>query len=510
MLEVPDIHAIRTMHRREVPKRQIARILGVSRSTVDKYTATDFVVEAAPRMQRREVRPSPKMDRWKPVIDEWLATDEARPRKQRRTARKIYKDLKGEYKDTLDVAEVSVRRYVAARKQARAKKAYVPLQFGLGEMVEVDFGEVLACIAGVEQQIFFIALRLMASGVMFAKGYPHAKLEAWLDGIASGLSFLGGVPKGALFDNDPTLVRQVLSGGRRVQTPEFVALAAHYGLEVSFANRGAGNEKGGVEKAVFWAQRNLFSPVPEAASFEALNTELAALCLEDTHSRQRGPGGPLISDLWEEEQRHLAPLPAIPFPACRKRFARVDKTLLTNYDGAHYSTPAAYAGKGLTMRIFWDHIELADQERTVAVHPRQKPGGASLQLEHYLPVLAHKPRAVAHAAVIARGEPAIAHYRDTFLAARPGEQRALVAILGLGGEVGVPRLAEALESAARHRAFDLESVRAIVRMAKPGATTPAEALEQAWLARWPQTPVQDVSAEAYTWLSEVAVGREVQ
>ena len=507
---MPDIHAIRTMYQRGIGKRQIARTLGISRRTVDKYTAAGFVVESAPRMRVRRARSSPKMERWKPIIDQWLAADEECPRKQRRTARKMYKDLKSEHQGDVDVAEVSVRRYVAARKQARAKKAYVPLEFGLGEMVEVDFGEVLARIGGAERRIYFIALRLMASGVMFAKAYPHEKLEAWLDGIASGLSFLGGVPKLALFDNDTTLVRQVLSEGRRVQTPEFQALTAHYGLDVRFANRGAGNEKGGVEKAVFWAQRNLFSPVPEAASFEALNATLAAKCLEDTHSRRRGPGGPLIGDLWEGEQRHLAPLPASPFSACRKRFARVDKTLLTHYDGAHYSAPPVCAGKGLTMRVFWDRVELADQERTVAIHPRQRPGGASLLLEHYLPVLAHKPRAVAHAAVIARGEPAIARYRDAFLAARPGEHRALVAILGLGTEVGVPRLAEALESAARYRAFDLESVQAIVRMAEPRATTPAQALEQAWLARWPQTPVQGVSAGAYTWMGEAAVGREVQ
>lgn len=509
MLKVPDIYAIRAMYQRGIGKREIARTLGLSRRTVDKYTGTQVVVEPAPRMRLRRARPSPKMDRWKPIIDEWLGEDTRRPRKQRRTARKIYKDLKSAYGDEFDVAEVSVRRYVAARKQARAKEAYVPLEFGLGEMVEVDFGEVLAVIGGAEQRIFFLAMRLMASGVMFAKAYPHAKMEAWLDGIASGLSFLGGVPKQALLDNDPAFVR-LRSDGRRVQTPEFQALAAHYGLEVAFANRGAGNEKGGVEKAVFWAQRNLFSPVPVAESFEALNATLAAKCLEDAQTRRRGPGGPLIVDLWEEEQGHLAPLPANPFPACRKRFARVDKTLLTNYDGAHYSAPAAYAGKALTMRIFWDRIELADQEGVVAVHARQKPGGASLQLEHYLPVLAHKPRAVTHAAVIARGKPEIAHYRDAFLAARPGEHRTLVAILELGEEVGVPRLADALATAERHHAFDLESVRAIVRMAEPSVGTLAEALEQERLKRWPETPVQDVSAAAYTWMSEAAAAGEVQ
>lgn len=366
MLGVPDIHAIRTMYRRDISKRQIAKALGVSRTTVDRYTAADYVVPSVTEMRIARRRPVPKMDAWKAIINEWLAADESGPRKQRRTARKIYKDLKRLHE--AGVSEVSVRRYVAACKQERAKRAYVPLEFGMGEMVEVDFGEVRARIAGVEMLIYFVAMRLMASGVSFAKAYPHAKLEAWLDGISSGLSFFGGVPVKGMFDNASTLVRQILGNGERVQTPEFRALAAHYGLEVVFANRGAGNEKGGVEKAVFWAERNLFSPVPDAVSLEVLNERLAAQCLEDAGSRRRGPHGPLVRDLWEEEQKHLAPLPGAAFVACRRRFAPVDKTLLCMYDGAKYSAPAGYAGQALTLRAFWDRIELADRERTVAVH----------------------------------------------------------------------------------------------------------------------------------------------
>ena len=70
----------------------------------------------------------------------------------------------------------------------------------------------------------------------------------------------------AMHDNDSALVREILAGGRRLMAPEFQALAAHYGFTAVFANPASGNEKGGVEHLVQWAQRNLFSPVPEAAS----------------------------------------------------------------------------------------------------------------------------------------------------------------------------------------------------------------------------------------------------
>ena len=138
-----------------------------------------------------------------------------------------------------EVSEITVRRYVASRKQERARQAFVPLEFPLGSMAEVDFGRALFGIGDVEEVCLFFALRLMASGVSFVKVFPHEKLESMLDGIASGLAFLGGVPRQLMFDNTSVIVREILGGGLRIQTPEFKALAAHYGFEAVFTNPGA-------------------------------------------------------------------------------------------------------------------------------------------------------------------------------------------------------------------------------------------------------------------------------
>lgn len=503
MLEVPDIQCIRVMAQRGVSIREIARQLHVSRKTVRKYAAADFVVEAKPRAKLAKARPAPQIDRWKPVLASWVAKDETEPRKQRRTARRMHEQLKEQYK--AEVSETSVRRYVAQLKGKRAREAFVPLEFKPGSMVEVDFGHAEVVLAGERQRLPFIAVRLMCSSVSFVKMFPHAKLEAWLDGISSALSFLGGVPALAMFDNDTALVREILAGGRRLQAPEFLALAAHFGLEARFANPARGNEKGGVEHLVQWAQRNLFSPVPEATTLSELNARLVQQCLRDTQRRRKG--GRLVSELWDEEQPHLARLPAVPFSACRRRFARVDKTLLVTYEGVRYSVPAAYAQKVLTLRVFWDRVEIADQERTVAVHARRSSGDPpSLQLEHYLPVLERKPRAVEHAAVIAHGTPEIARYRDGFLATRPEAVRELVAILDLCQEVGLAELNAALEVASRHHAYDLESVRAVLAVRAEAQAQPP--LREELLERWPQAEVQAVQSEAYAWLTEVATGGE--
>jgi transposase len=501
MYDVPDIHAIRVLSQRGFSKRGIARMLGISRKTVDKYVDPAYVVPTKVQMHLSRPRPAPKLDPWKPVIDTWLAEDEQVPRKQRRTARKIYQELKAR---GADVAEVTVRQYVARVKGARAQQAFVPLEFPMGEMAQADFGHAVVILGDQQRQVPFFVCRLMASTLSFVKAYRDEKLEAFLDGMVSALSFSGGVPAKMMFDNASTLVQKILAGGKRVQTPEFKALQAHYGFEAVFANPGRGNEKGGAENLVQWAQRNLFSPVPRAGCLDELNQILLDKCLLEARTRRRGGDGPLVADLWDKELAHLAPLPAKPFPACRNRFVRVDKCLLVDYDRAHYSAPAAYAGKSLLLRAFWDRIELVDQGRVVAVHERKVPGESSLQLAHYLPVLVRKPHAVSHAAVIARGAPAIARYRDEFLTARPEAYREMVAILRLSETAGLDRLTAALAVASTHHAYDITSVEAILAMDRP-VQQPPELPEQV-LARWPQAEVAPVDAAVYAWHTDGMTG----
>ncbi len=89
-------------------------------------------------------------------------------------------------------------------------------------------------------------------------------------------------------------------------------------------------------------------------------------CPRDAQGRRKG--GRCGSELWDEEPSRLGRLPAIPRS---RRFARVDKTLLVTHAGARHSVPGAYTQKALTLRVFWDRVEITDQERTVAVHARR-------------------------------------------------------------------------------------------------------------------------------------------
>ena len=73
------------------------------------------------------------------------------------------------------------------------REMFVPLPPG---HAQVDFGEALAVIGGVERKIHFLAMSLPHSDACFVKAYQAT--EAFCDGHVSGFSFFGGVPRSIL------------------------------------------------------------------------------------------------------------------------------------------------------------------------------------------------------------------------------------------------------------------------------------------------------------------------
>ncbi|MGA1826828.1 MAG: hypothetical protein WAZ28_01040 [Microbacterium sp.] len=89
------VENIRRLDSEGVPGREIARRLGVSRDSVSKYAqAEDF----SPTVPALAARPgSVVLAGLEPVVREWLAEDERRPRKQRHTAQRVFDRLVAEH-----------------------------------------------------------------------------------------------------------------------------------------------------------------------------------------------------------------------------------------------------------------------------------------------------------------------------------------------------------------------------------------------------------------------------
>ena len=141
----------------------------MSRNTVRKIIrsgATEFEYE-------RRVQPQPKIGPWRDDLDRLLATNAARPARERLTLTRIFEELRGlGYDGSYD----AVRRYAAGwrRRQSEATAAaFVPLRFEPGEAYQFDWSHEVVLIDGVTVTVKVAHVRLCHSRMMFVRAYPR-------------------------------------------------------------------------------------------------------------------------------------------------------------------------------------------------------------------------------------------------------------------------------------------------------------------------------------------------
>src|SRR6201984_613070 len=291
-------------------QREAARRFGIDSRTVAKMLA--FSVPPGYRRSRPPARP--KLDPFIGIIDEILAADEDRARRQRHTSKRIFERLRDEHGYSGGIT--IVKDYVRARR-LRHREVFVPLRHDPGH-AQVDFGEALAEIAGVERKIHFFAIDLPHSDACFVQAYPAETGEAFCDGHNAAFGFFGGVPKSILYDNTKLAVARILGDGTRQRTRVFSELQSHYLFADRFGRPGKGNDKGKVEGLVGYVRRNFMVPIPRAVSFAELNEQLLECCRRRLHDRLRGHS----ETVGERLARDLAccqDLPASPYEACETR-----------------------------------------------------------------------------------------------------------------------------------------------------------------------------------------------
>jgi transposase len=141
------------------------------RHGVHRRAVRDALASSVPPAKRAPVsRPAPKLGPYRAVIDRWLLSDRNAPRKQRHTARRIWRRLVDEH--GADVAEVTVRQYVRARKRELGwpvSEVFVAQVHAPGMEGEVDWGEAEVVLAGVATMVNLFVMRASFSGAAFCQ-----------------------------------------------------------------------------------------------------------------------------------------------------------------------------------------------------------------------------------------------------------------------------------------------------------------------------------------------------
>lgn len=445
------------------------------------------LASAVPPERKVAVRPAPKMDLWKPIVDGWLAADRKAPRKQRHTARRVWQRLVAEH--AAQIGESTVRRYVAqvrAGEQLPLADVKVPQTHRLGAEAEVDFGTISVYLDGVLSEVSLFVMRLSASGRGFCRAYLNEAQEVFLDGHVRAFEHFGGVPGRVRYDNLKAAVVKVLRGRDRLESERFVALRSHYRFDSFFCIPGIGgaHEKGGVEGEVGRFRRRHLVPVPHVSSMVELNDLIAAAMLLDdrrfiAHRRVS------VGEHFSLEAPTLAGLPDDPFDVMVLGSNRVDPKARVCVRQCHYSVPARYTRRRLDVRVGAETIEVLDGAVVVATHRRGRKGEEILDLDHYLEVFAYKPGALLASTPLVRarrsGTFTPAHQQFWDRARRHGGDRdgtkALIELLLAQRTIGPATMSSAITRMLTLDVIDPAVVIIEARRQQRPTITPAVALE---------------------------------
>ena len=397
------IHHIRELYYSQGKNiSEIAQETGLNWKTVQKYVdKTDFNLPA-PTPQKASVS---KLDPYKEVIDHWLTEDKKAPRKQRHTARRIYRRLQDE-NSSFNCSYRIVAEYVAAKKKelyAGKAAGYIPLEHLPGE-AQADFGSADFFENGRHWSGKYFVLDFPYSNAGYLQLNYGENMECLLESMRNIFEHIGGVPTEIWFDNTATIVTDIIFGGNRTLNDRFVHFSEHYGFKAVFMNPASGWEKGAVENKVGYSRRNLLVPVPRFMNLEDYNQLLLEECDKD-RKRDHYLYDQTIEERYDSDSKHFLRLPATPFDTAKYLTVRTDKCgRFTLEKGNHlYSASPAHAEPdSVNLRITSSQVEVMDMNlRPIVVH-RRLYGSEKQQSMEWIPYLRYvalRPRSFRNSGV---------------------------------------------------------------------------------------------------------------
>lgn len=386
-----DYAEIRRLYNSGISKRTIAKKLGISRNTVDKYCQG----ATAPWNRKEYSRQSTIIsDEVMDFIRQCLEDDEREGvRKQKHTAKRIFDRLVDECNFT--GGESTVRRTVNQLK-VQVQKPFIPLEFSPGEALQIDWGIAKIYLSGHKMDINLFCARLCSSDAPIVFAFEKQNEESFLEALVRTFQHFGGVARRVFFDNAKVAVKEGF-GSRAIKQARYAALAAHYGFETVFCNPAEGHEKGLVEGLVGWARRNILVPIPKVESFEELDTQLLDRCNRYLDHTVRGKASS-VGILLKIEKAALMKLPSYVFDTSCSINTYVDSYCTIRFDTNNYSVPVSHCGHEVAVKGYGTKVVIYYCNTVIAKHNRCYGKKQTIyELAHYLPLLERRPRSILNA-----------------------------------------------------------------------------------------------------------------
>ncbi|MCI0689061.1 MAG: IS21 family transposase [Sporichthyaceae bacterium] len=186
--------------------------------------------------------------------------------------------------------------------------------------------------------------------------------------LVGGLSRLGGLPAGLVFDNDPSVVASRRGGVVRL-VEEVAALLGQLAIKPIPLRPAFPQGKGFIERAIGYLETS-FLPLrsfTDIADLQAQADQWTAQ-VADTRRPRRLAGS--VADALQVERGVLRPLPAV-WPDVTERLeARASSDGFVRVGGVDYSVPPRLAGRRLSVRATVEEVVVFCERDEVARHRR--------------------------------------------------------------------------------------------------------------------------------------------
>ena len=346
----------RLFHRERLTKRQIARRLGMSRTTVIRLLA----LPEPPRYARTPQ--GSLVDPFRDEIAALLATEPAIA-----VTVVLERIRRSGYGGGITILKEHLAR---VRPEFLAARAFQRTSYLAGEIVQLDWwhtGVQIPVGKGATRQAFGLVATLPHSGahaVVFTLGLTMAD---FLAALPACLARLGGVPEKAVCDNDGSIV---VPGSRpRRLHHEVAALFGELRLRPVILRPRRPTSKGNVERTIDYLETS-FIPARTFGSLSDLQAQHDAWAAEVAFRRVLRRTGARVADRWAVERRFLAVLPD-PLPDTDLRLeARVGRDAFVRVAGVDYSVPPAFVGRRIAVRLSPRAVVLSCEGTEIARHGR--------------------------------------------------------------------------------------------------------------------------------------------
>ena len=484
-----DLGIIRRMFYRDgLSLSEIERRTGLTRKTVRSWLNA---AEGTEPKYRRRAAEDTKISPFSAQLTKALEVDSRRPKRDRRTALKLFQEIRtagfdGDYSRVTEF----VRRWRLNSGQVLVK-AYVPLRFELGEAFQFDWSEERLVIGGVWRKILASHLKLCASRAFVVQAYPTQSHEMLFDAHTRSFMALGGIPRRGIYDNMKTAVDKVNKGKGRTINSRFAAMASHYLFDPDFCNVASGWEKGVVEKNVQDSRLRIWQEAAKErfGSFTELNLWLLAKCRALWGELRHTEYGDLtIAEMLEHEQPSLMPM-VTPFDGYVETLGKVSSTCLVIFDRCRYSAPCELVGQMVSIRIYPERLDFVAHDTVMASHVRCfERNQTRYDWQHYIPLIERKPGALRNGAPFADLPDPLLRLRSLLLK-REGGDRIMAKVLTAVPKAGLESVLVAVEVVLESANLSAEHVENVLNRLK--VAPPLEHVETS--LKVTEVPIADTS-----------------